>query len=205
MLLGCCHCGETPPSESVPPSQSLPPSTSQSLPPSDSASDGVLSTDPLTCGVCAVVPAKWVVTLSGWNGINASHNSCCSGMNKEYLLYISARTSTPCTVSVPSLCRIWDSVEKASNLSTANGTPPSCANTTNPRIQLAMYAAGPNTTIECSILYGALGPFGTDGADCFDYTFTTVAGCFYSGSLSYRTFTGSSTRCNHGTVTVRPA
>ncbi len=30
MLLGCCHCGQTPPSESTPPSQSLPPSASMS-------------------------------------------------------------------------------------------------------------------------------------------------------------------------------
>lgn len=201
MLLGCCHCGEEP-SESVPPSASASDSMQSG---SLAASDGVLSTDPLTCGPCVVVPAKWIVTLSGWNGVNASHNSCCSGMNREYLLSISSRTFTPCTVSIPQHCRIWESAEKARNVSTPNGTPPSCANTTNPRIQLGMFTFGPNTGLVCSVLYGAVGPFGTDQADCFQYTFTTRAGCFYSGPLTWYTRGFATPRCNIGTLTVRPA
>jgi hypothetical protein len=199
MLLGCCHCGEEPSSESVSSSDS---GQSESL---QSDSDGPLSTDPLTCGPCVVVPAKWIVTLSGWNGVNASHNACCSGMNGEYLLSISSRTSTPCTVSITEHCRIWESAEKASNVSTLPGTPPSCIDSTNPRIQLGMYTFGGNTSLVCSVLYGGVGPFSSDQADCFQYTFTTRAGCFYSGPLTWYTRGFSTPRCNIGTLTVRPA
>lgn len=203
MLLGCCHCGETP-SESTPPSQSIPPSNSisQSTP---GPSDGPLSTDPLTCGVCVVVPAKWVVTLSGWNGINASHDTCCGGMNGEYLLSISTATSTICTIG-SSYCRIWESAEKAKHLGTANGTPPPCTNETSPRVMLAMTSPLPPTTnIVVSVLYGRLGGFGTATADCFQYSFTSSAGCFYSGPVTWFSYSGGSARCNYGTVTVRPA
>lgn len=202
MLLGCCHCGQEP-SDSVPPSQS------DSMPSgSAEGSDGPLSTDPLACGVCIVVPAKWIVTLSGWGGVNSSHQSCCSGMDGQYLLSISSRTSTPCTVSSPSHCRIWESAEKARNLGTANGTPPSCANMTDPRIMLAMVAPFPPTTnIVISVLYGNTGAFGTATADCFQKSFTTVSGCFYSGPVAWSSFTGGggSRRCNYGTISVRPA
>ena len=204
MLIGCCHCGETPPSESTPPSQSVPPSgsISQSTP---GPSDGPLSTDPLTCGVCIVVPAKWVVTLSGWNGINASHDTCCGGMNGEYLLSISTATSTICTIG-SSYCRIWESAEKAKHLGTANGTPPPCTNETSPRVMLAMTSPLPPTTnIVVSVLYGRLGGFGTATADCFQYSFTSSAGCFYSGPVTWVSYSGGSARCNYGTVTVRPA
>ena len=71
MLLGCCHCGETPPSESTPPSQSLPPSTSQSLPPSTSQSSGpdysVIGSSCISSFGCAAIPRRltWNVTVSG--------------------------------------------------------------------------------------------------------------------------------------------
>jgi hypothetical protein len=74
MLLGCCHCGETP-SESTPPSQSLPPSTSQSLPPSDSASGpdySVIGSGCISSFGCAAIPRRltWNITVSGgsWDG-----------------------------------------------------------------------------------------------------------------------------------------
>jgi hypothetical protein len=71
MLLGCCHCGETP-SESTPPSQSLPPSTSQSLPPSDSASGpdySVIGSSCISSFGCAAIPRRltWNVAVSTGN------------------------------------------------------------------------------------------------------------------------------------------
>ena len=75
MLLGCCHCGETP-SESIPPSQSLPPSTSQSLPPSTSQSSGpdysVIGSSCISAFGCAAIPRRltWTiaVTTGNWDG-----------------------------------------------------------------------------------------------------------------------------------------
>jgi len=201
MLLGCCHCGESPPSESVSLSESA---QSESL---QSDSDGPLSTDPLTCGPCVVVPAKWIVTLSGWTGTNASHNSCCGNMNGEYLLSISSETSTPCTVSITGHCRIWTSAQKALNLGTPLGTPPSCADTSPPRVQLALYTFAGITYHVVSVLYANTGTFGSPTSDCFQRTFTTAPGCFYSGDVPWLQFTGSAPqrRCNRGTVTMRPA
>lgn len=75
MLLGCCHCGETPPSESIPPSQSLPPSTSQSLPPSSQSSGpdySVIGSSCISAFGCAAIPRRltWTVPVStgNWDG-----------------------------------------------------------------------------------------------------------------------------------------
>lgn len=71
MLLGCCHCGETPPSESTPPSVSQ----SQSLPPSESDSGPSYSEISSSCIAafgCAAIPRRltWTiaVTTGNWDG-----------------------------------------------------------------------------------------------------------------------------------------
>jgi hypothetical protein len=71
---------------------------------------------------------------------------------------------------------------------------------------LAMSAPfSPTTSIVVSVMYGGLGVFGTAAADCFSYTFTTGAGCFYNGNLTWFSYSSLQRRCNYGTVTVRPA
>ena len=84
MLLGCCHCGETPPSESTPPSQSIPPSESQSRSTSLSG-DG--SSSYRGCSLCigSVAPAVMKATI-GYTGTGP--NACCADYNQpSYLLY----------------------------------------------------------------------------------------------------------------------
>ena len=69
MLLGCCHCGETPPSESTPPSQSVPPSASQSASQSDEVS-GIY----INCQFCLgnIYPARVRLDIPGFGtpGVN---------------------------------------------------------------------------------------------------------------------------------------
>jgi hypothetical protein len=86
MLLGCCHCGEEPPSESIPPSESESQSESQSQSLSDSASDE--SSNPyLGCSICigGVAPAVMKATI-GYTGTGVG--LCCAAYNQpNYLLY----------------------------------------------------------------------------------------------------------------------
>jgi len=74
MLLGCCHCGETP-SESIPPSVSESQSQSESVPPSESDSGPSYSEITSSCIAafgCAAIPRRltWNITVSGgsWDG-----------------------------------------------------------------------------------------------------------------------------------------
>jgi hypothetical protein len=65
MLIGCCHCGETP-SESTPPSESSNP-PSESLPPSESVSSDSYSDVTNSCiedWGCAAIPRRLKVTIS---------------------------------------------------------------------------------------------------------------------------------------------
>lgn len=73
MLIGCCHCGEEPPSESIPPSESTP-SASESTP---SASDSgpsysEISSSCISLFGCAAIPRRltWTVPVStgNWDG-----------------------------------------------------------------------------------------------------------------------------------------
>jgi hypothetical protein len=78
MLLGCCHCGETP-------SESTPPSVSQSLPPSDSASESMSASASASYGIVGcnacdgnVMPARYTIATSKIAG------SLYAGCNAEY-------------------------------------------------------------------------------------------------------------------------
>ena len=90
MLLGCCHCGETPPSESIPPSESTPPSVSESVPPSESDSGpsySEISSSCISSFGCAAIPRRltWNVSVSGgtWDG---SADCLCSAYDGTYTL-----------------------------------------------------------------------------------------------------------------------
>ena len=89
MLLGCCHCGETP-SESTPPSQSLPPSVSESVPPSESDSGpsySEISSSCISSFGCVAIPRRltWSVAVSGgsWDG---SADCLCPAYDGTYTL-----------------------------------------------------------------------------------------------------------------------
>lgn len=79
MLLGCCHCGDTP-SESIPPSESVP---SESLPPSDDLSGPSYSEIASTCISafgCAAIPRRltWAVSVGGGNWDGKADCLCAS-------------------------------------------------------------------------------------------------------------------------------
>ena len=107
MLLGCCHCGETP-SESTPPSQSD----------SGSASSGA-SIETLICGVCQDSVAPRFITLnftySGTTGV------CCSVYSAgAYSMEYDAGLS----LSTGQTCGAW----KSSALAKQVGTSPATCN-----------------------------------------------------------------------------
>ena len=109
MLIGCCHCGEEPPSESTPPSQSVPPSESAS----------VASIETLTCGVCQDSVAPRFITLnfaySGTTGV------CCSVYSAgTYLMEYDVALN----LSIGQTCGAW----KSSALAKQVGTSPAACN-----------------------------------------------------------------------------
>lgn len=87
MLLGCCHCGEEPPSDSVPPS--------------DSGSSNSVDTPPTTtgCGNCVggVAPLRYKLSVS-----TTSTNLCAQNYIGDYILSLDQSGAT---------C-FWKSAEK---------------------------------------------------------------------------------------------
>ena len=199
MLLGCCHCGETP-SESTPPSESSHP-PSESVP---SISEEPISERPLVCGDCDAVPYRWKVTLAGWTFFpgKPTHATCCQARNGAYVL--SAHTGAfgfnINGLGYASFCRIWKTAELAKNHA---ASPPSCANVAGtPLIAMGLRGLGPTVTVIDLSVYT---PAGFTGL-FHSFSVQGSGQCFYSGSLAYSSG-GSSIiqQCSHGTVTVEPA
>ena len=73
MLIGCCHCGETPPSESTPPSVSQSQSDSGSTPPPTTSG----------CSQCTgdVAPVRYKLTVA-----TTSTNLCAQNYIGDYIL-----------------------------------------------------------------------------------------------------------------------
>jgi len=126
MLLGCCHCGETP-SESTPPSVS----ESQSIDESASESSNESSLEVVSCW--CVFPRRWTFTLPGPNRIGAS--ACCAAYaGIRVLNFVS------CTGSVAS----WETTERRSTTI----TDPTCnSGSSFPMFGLTINKGVTNTTI----------------------------------------------------------
>lgn len=81
MLLGCCHCGETPPSSSVPPSGSQSQSDSGSTPPPTTSG----------CAECTggVAPLRYKLSVA-----TTSTNLCAQNYTGDYILNLSQSGAT---------------------------------------------------------------------------------------------------------------
>jgi len=199
MLLGCCHCGETP-SESVPPSVSQSQSQSESVP---SVSESPISDRPLVCGDCDAVPYRWRITLSGWgaSGSFPTHATCCESRNASFVVsqHVGVFNYTIGGLSYTNFCRIWTSSEFAKN---HTASPPSCADLTPPLIAMGLRGSGLSATVIDLSVYTAFTGFTPIGIH--NFTRQAAGQCFYSGALTFVNV-GASPRCSHGTVTVEPA
>lgn len=200
MLLGCCHCGEEPSSDSDPPSYS-------DSRPSNDESDSVLdlSIRPLTCGDCDAVPYRWKVTLSGWaaNVAHPTHATCCTARNMSYVLSPHTGTFgyTIGGLTYTNFCRIWVSQEFAKN---HTASPPSCADLSPPLIALGLRGSGGLATVLDLSVYTAFTGFTPIGIHSF--TRQAADQCFYNGTLAYNSAaSGANPRCSHGTVSLEPA
>jgi hypothetical protein len=201
MLLGCCHCGETP-SESTPPSVSQSQSQSQSVP---SVSESPISERPLVCGDCDAVPYRWKVTLTGWGAAGSfpTHATCCGNRNASFIVsqHVGAFPYLIGGLNVTNFCRIWKSAEFAKN---HTASPPICTDLAPPLIAMGLRGSGLSATVIDLSVYTAFTGFTPIGIHGF--TRQSAGQCFYSGTLNYDPGSSSSNpRCSHGTVTVEPA
>lgn len=168
MLLGCCHCGQEPPSESVPPSQSLPPS--ESLPPSVSQSASASSLETRTC--FCVFPRRWKFTFP--NKTNASGGVCCDQFAGEKILDF-----VQCT-NINSVR--WETAERTTVFPSSS---PCVLGSTNPMFSLSIVKGVTNVTIT---LGGGGGNMNAAYSVPFD-TFNCLAGFtlslagYYGGGL----------------------
>jgi hypothetical protein len=169
MLLGCCHCGETP-SESVPPSQSLPPSGSQSLPPSGSESASASSIETRTC--FCVFPRRWKFTFP--NKTNPTGGACCDQFAGEHILDF-----VQCT-NIDSVR--WETAERTTVFPSVS---PCVLGSTNPMYSLSIVKGVTNVTITLGGGGGTMNaaysvPFAT--FNCLAGFTLTLAG-YYGGAL----------------------
>lgn len=169
MLLGCCHCGETPPSESIPPSESVPPSTSQSLPPSGSQSASASSIETRTC--FCVFPRRWKFTFP--NKTNASGGACCDQFAGEKILDFVQCTNIDFVR--------WETTQRTTVFPTVS---PCVLGSTNPMFSLSIVKGVTNVTISLgggggpmSVAYSV--PFAT--FNCLA-GFTLALGGYYGGA-----------------------
>lgn len=196
MLLGCCHCGEEPPSESIPPSESTPPSESVS------ESDGI-SIRGIDCGDCDAVPFRWKVTLSGWeaNPLLPLHQTCC--LTRNGVFYFNAQTTGLNLLIIngvlgTSYCRVWSTSERSKNQA---ASPPSCADSSSPWMAMGIRVSAGVTVMGWSI-YTPVG----FGSETHSFQASGAGVCFQTGLLTYNSSASTAgARCKHGTVYVEPA
>jgi hypothetical protein len=206
MLLGCCHCGEEPPSESTPSE-----SGSASASSLDSFASNEISTDLSLCVPCLAVPRSFSVTLAGWSGLFPSHNSCCGSINGTYSISADLLANyTGGGVTAFSLCNFWKSSEKCRNHNAATNATPSCArHATRPLIEMVsiMKTIG-STSMRYALTVWSITPGGFGGS-FWPWVFEgadiggDLAKCLYP-TVSYVTNTNPNARCSPGTVTLVP-
>jgi hypothetical protein len=111
MLLGCCHCGEEPPSESIPPSESTP---------SESQSEESIET--VLCGLCGegygLAPRFLQLTFA----YSGSTGLCCAEYNKGSF---SLEYDSNLILGIGQACGGWRTLEGAKQV---GGTPQRCNN-----------------------------------------------------------------------------
>jgi len=209
MLLGCCHCGETPPSESIPPSQSLPPS--------DSASQSVSASNPISttlalCQPCVAVPRRFSVSLSGWTGLYAPHATCCNGINGSYTIAIDSNffNYSGGGVSYFGGCQFWKSSNTCTNQNSATTVAPSCVHhATRPLIEMvSILKTISSTNMRFALTVWTITPGGF-GSAFWPWVFESadivgdLTKCLYP-TVSDISSINAFARCSPGTVTLTP-
>jgi hypothetical protein len=191
MLLGCCHC----PGDSTQQSDSFPPSSGSS------GSSASIETIPASCGVCSVVPRRWKISITGWTGVNADHDSCCGSLNADFIIY--NYTLPPFSTS----CVVYRSDELAKDQRTV---PTPCTGIGTRRLILAQLdnnfpALNSSLTVGISVATGTGSPT-TYQNEVFSITFSNAASCLVGGMLDYVTENGTGPlRCIAGaTITATP-
>ena len=209
MLLGCCHCGETPPSESTPPSVSESQSQSGSI---DSFTSNEISTTPAVCEPCVAVPRRFSVSLSGWTGLYAPHATCCNGINGSYTIAIDSNFSNYSGggVSYFGGCQFWKSSDKCTDQNSTILVAPSCArHATRPLIEMvSILKTISSTNMRFALTVWTITPGGF-GSSFWPWVFESadivgdVTKCLYP-TVSDISGTNAFARCSPGTVTLTP-
>jgi hypothetical protein len=200
MLLGCCHCGQTP-SESTPPSQSQ----SQSVRPQ--SIDEIFS----PCAPCTAVPRRFTASLSGWSGLFAAHNACCGSINGTYTISEHPLANYTGAVVHYIGCTAWKSDTKCTNQNTATGTPPSCLpHATRPLVEMVscMKTIG-STSMRYALTVWTITPGGF-GSVFWPWIFEgddiggDLTKCLYPTLNATVNSSNPNARCSPGTVTLTP-
>ena len=210
MLIGCCHCGETPPSESTPPSQSLPPSTSTS---DSTDSQSVVSVFGNVCGYCAVFPRRFSVPITNslftFNSRGGTRNNCAE-FSATTISHTGTTRSIPMQVFPGSgnPCAVWGSTERAKNTNLLAA----CADHTisTPRIEMIAQSAGTSVVFTLiawhwgGSIFGSPTYFGT----VWKYTYNPPASgsnCAISFDLPYHQEFGASTPTYTSSAALSPS
>ena len=210
MLLGCCHCGETP-SESIPPSASASNSASGSASDSASASNAISTTLAL-CEPCVAVPRRFSVSLSGWTGLYAPHATCCNGINGSYTITLDSNffNYSGGGVSYFGGCQFWKSSDKCTNQNSTILVAPSCArHATRPLIEMvSILKTISSTNMRFALTVWTITPGGF-GSSFWPWVFESadivgdLTKCLYP-TVSDISGVNANARCSPGTVTLTP-
>lgn len=167
MLLGCCHCGETP---------------SESFPPSASASDSGSAPD-FTYGICdcAAVPKIWEVI---WPAMNS--NAACPIAAGTYELNKTADKTVP--GGTPSTYCNWESTTIAPRMKVITGAW-ACETWTPPAFRIMVAPTLWGTSFRLFVTHSVWLPSGFGGSYTDYYTqysnaSGTSSGCIHNGVLT---------------------
>jgi hypothetical protein len=167
MLLGCCHCGETP---------------SESFPPSDSASDSGSAPD-FTYGICdcAAVPKIWEVV---WPAMDA--NAVCPIAAGTYELIKTADKTVP--GGTPSTYCNWESTTIAPRMKVITGAW-ACETWTPPAFRIMVAPSIWSNHLKLFVFYSVWVPSGFGGS--YQDSFTTYQNdsgssspCIHNGAMT---------------------
>lgn len=139
MLLGCCHCGQTPP----PPSESIPPSESV---PSVSESSPSIMGERWDCSACTILPVRWRVTgiersrytFSSASGYSSPWTDCPSMFEPLDLVFDVQFAPPGVPPSSTTNCQRWVSTQNVINSSRDRCVPAPCA-AWSPSCQQALF------------------------------------------------------------------
>jgi hypothetical protein len=158
MLLGCCHCGETP-------SDSTPSGSASSNPSSEGASSGnEISLFGNVCGWCSVFPRRFnapitnaMFTFDSRGGTRTN----CAEFSPVDIVYTGTTRSVPmaATPGTSGPCAVWQSVERAKNTNVAA----SCADHTvsTPIIEMIAQSGGTSVTLTLAAWHWGGSVFGS--------------------------------------------